>query len=89
MASGGACTSNDGTELLYRLTDGFFDAVETLQGSITLADGIGSLSQCLAGDASTTSCDSFPTIVVACPKKPFPITNTFNLRTSQRSQFRR
>jgi hypothetical protein len=89
MASGGACTTSDGSELLYSLTDGFSDAIVTLQGSTTLADGTGILSQCIAGDSSTTACDSFPSAVVLCPKKPFPITGSSILRTSQRSQFRR
>ncbi len=52
IATGGACTTSDGSELQYSVTDGIFDAIEIIQGSTPLTPGsTGILSVCQAVDA--------------------------------------
>jgi hypothetical protein len=89
VASGAGCTTSDGKTLLFTESDGFFDGIETIQGSITLASGSGNGTNCTAPDSGTTFCSQFSLAVAACPKKAAPITADLNVEISKRSQLGR
>jgi hypothetical protein len=74
VASGAGCTTSDGKTLLFTLSDGFFNGIQTIQGSITLAGGSRTAKNCLAVPGESTSCAGITVTVQTCPKKPAPIT---------------
>jgi len=68
VASGSACTTTDGTTLLFDLSDAYFDDIEEIQGSITLASKSGSGVDCTASSGGN-DCEPFTIAVETCPKK--------------------
>lgn len=73
VSSGAGCTTSDGAILLFTLSDGM-DGIETIQGSISLANGTGLGTDCFAGDSLATSCLQGAIAVETCAKKAPPIT---------------
>jgi hypothetical protein len=73
VSTGAACTTTDGTTLIFTLADGFGQNLETIQGALTLAGGMGSVDDCAAPNGAATSCLSDTLTVVTCPKLPPPI----------------
>lgn len=74
VSTGAGCTTSDGKTLIFTLADGFGKNLETIQGGITLAGGMGSVDDCAAPDGMATSCLSDTLTVVTCPKVPAAIT---------------
>ncbi len=67
LANGAICLASDGETVLFTLSDGYFGAPETLQGSWVKSTGLGTANDCFA-----TGCNSGTVTVTSCKSQSIP-----------------
>lgn len=56
LANGAACLSGDASTLLFTLSDGFFSAPETVQGSLATSNASGTCKDCVGSSCFSDTC---------------------------------
>ncbi len=72
LATGSMCLSSSGTTVLLNLSDGYFDGVESIQGTFNKNTGAGTVSDCIAPDGNPNKCSTADITVKTCATQSIP-----------------
>ncbi len=72
LATGSMCLSSSGNTVLLNLSDGYFDGVESIQGTFKKNTGAGTVSDCIALDDNSNKCSTADITVKTCAAQTIP-----------------
>jgi hypothetical protein len=72
LATGSLCLSSDGTTVLLNLSNGYFDGLESIQGTFKKSTGKGTVSDCIAPDGKSNTCSTTDITVKTCSAQSIP-----------------
>lgn len=72
LATGSMCLSSNGATVLLNLSNGYFDGLESLQGTFNKNTGAGTVSDCTAPEGKPNTCSTADFTVKTCATQPIP-----------------